>query len=133
MKKFDGKTYEEYKLYAKKRRSKSIIATTFDKCFKEYRKKHDFADVPMVNGFISSDSANNPYMYECTLGDGFIEDGKIYMTSNYYTINFYSGIKGVTIYKALEQSIHYKCFTCGESPDPFGYNFLVQDVVCMKS
>ena len=120
MEKFNGKTLKEYKEYAKKRRSKSKICTVVDNGMQEHRQNYN--DVAMLNGGIMSDSSNNPYMYFCTIGDGFVEDGKTYMTSNYYTIEFYSGIKGVTIYKALQRSIHYKCFTCGGSPDIFGYN-----------
>lgn len=120
MEKFTGKTYEEYKEYAKKRRSKSVICREYDKEFIEYKQKH--GDVPMINGGIMSSKENDPYMYFCTVGDGFSEDGKIYMTSNYYTIEFYSGIKGCTIYKAMNGSIHYKCFTCGGSVDIFGKN-----------
>lgn len=120
MEKFTGKTCEEYKEYAKKRRSKSVICREYDKEFIEYKQKH--GDVPMINGYIMSSKENDPYMYSCTVGDGFVEDGKRYMTSNYYTIEFYSGIKGCTIYKAMNDSIHYKCFTCGGSVDIFGKN-----------
>ena len=120
MERFKGKTFEEYKVYAKKRRSKSKICTVMDKEIKEYRNRYN--DIPLLNGGITSDSANNPYMYFCTIGDGFVEDNKTYMTSNYYTINFYSGVKGCTIYKAINGSIHYKCFTCGGSVDAFGRN-----------
>lgn len=120
MEKFTGKTYEEYKEYAKKRRSKSVICSVYDKEFIEYKQK--YGDVPMINGGIMSNKTNDPYMYFCTIGDGFIEDNKTYMTSNYYTIEFYSGIKGCTIYKAMNCSIHYKCFTCGGSVDIFGKN-----------
>lgn len=76
----------------------------------------------MINEGIMSNQSNDPYMYFCTVGDGFVEDGKTYMTSNYYTIEFYSGIKGCTIYKSMNNSIHYKCFTCGGSIDIFGKN-----------
>lgn len=38
MEKFTGKTYEEYKEYAKKRRSKSVICREYDKEFIEYKK-----------------------------------------------------------------------------------------------
>lgn len=120
MEKFTGKTYEEYKEYAKKRRSKSSICSVYDKEFIEYKQKYN--DVPMINGGIMSNKTNDPYMYFCTIGDGFMEDNKTYMTSNYYTIEFYSGIKGCTIYKAMNESIHYKCFTCGGSVDIFGKN-----------
>lgn len=120
MEKFIGKTYEEYKEYAKKRRSKSSICSVYDKEFIEYKQKHN--DVPMINGGIMSNKTNDPYMYFCTVGDGFVEDNKTYMVSNYYTIEFYSGIKGCTIYKAMNGSIHYKCFTCGGSVDIFGKN-----------
>lgn len=120
MKKSTGKTYEEYKVYAKKRRNKSIICRTYDKAFIEYKQKHN--DIPMINGGIMSYESNDPYMYFCTIGDGFVEDSKTYMTSNYYEVEFYSGIKGCTIYKAMNNSIHYKCFTCGGSVDMFGRN-----------
>lgn len=120
MKKFKGKTFEEYKMYAQKRRSKSKICTIMDKEIKAYRNRYN--DVPLLNGSIMSDSANNPYLYMCTIGDGFVEDGKTYMTGNYYTIYMYSGVKGVTIYKALSKSINQRCFVCGNSPEIFGYN-----------
>lgn len=120
MEKFTGKTLEEYEEYAKKRRSKSAICRKYDIAFIKYKQKR--GDVPIVNGGIMSNEANDPYMYFCTIGDGFVEDNKTYMTSNYYTIEFYSGIKGCTIYKAMNGSIHYKCFTCGGSVDIFGKN-----------
>lgn len=50
MEKFTGKTYEEYKEYAKKRRSKSTICKKYDIAFFEYKQKH--GDIPMVNGGI---------------------------------------------------------------------------------
>lgn len=50
MEKFTGKTYEEYKEYAKKRRSKSVICSVYDKEFIEYKQK--YGDVPMINGGI---------------------------------------------------------------------------------
>jgi hypothetical protein len=40
MEKFTGKTLEEYEVYAKKRRNKSIICRTYDKAFIEYKQKH---------------------------------------------------------------------------------------------
>ena len=120
MEKFTGKTYEEYKEYAKKRRNKSVICRKYDRELIKYKQK--YGDIPMVNGGIMSNETNDPYMYFCTIGDGFVEDNKTYMTSNYYTIEFYSGIKGCTIYKAMNGSIHYKCFICGGSVDIFGKN-----------
>lgn len=86
MEKFTGKTYEEYKVYAKKRRNKSAICSVYDRAFIEYKQKH--GDVPMINGGIMSNQSNDPYMYFCTVGDGFVEDNRTYMTSNITRLNF---------------------------------------------
>lgn len=58
MEKSTGKTYEEYKEYAKKRRSKSTICKKYDIAFFEYKQKH--GDIPMVNGGIMSNESNDP-------------------------------------------------------------------------
>lgn len=39
MEKFTGKTCEEYKEYARKRRNKSVICRVYDKEFIEYKQK----------------------------------------------------------------------------------------------
>lgn len=39
MKKFTGKTYEEYKEYAKKRRNKSVICRKYDRELIKYKQK----------------------------------------------------------------------------------------------
>lgn len=108
---------QEYKQYAKERRSKSKIAKIYDEAIKlENLEKYG-----LLNGGIISDSSENPLMYFCTIGDGVIGDnGKLYTTSNMYEIQFYSGCKGVTIYKSNAISIHYRCFCCGGSPEIFG-------------
>lgn len=121
MKPFTGKTLKEYETYAKKRQKKSKIYSTIVPLQKEYHKEHN--DICMLNGLIHTDSSGNPYCYECTVGDGYVENGKQWFYSNYYSIRFYSGSKGVLIYKALDKSIHYKCFVCGGLKDPFGRNF----------
>lgn len=113
---------DEYEVYARERRLKSKIACCFDKCMKEDVKKHGCL-TQLINGGITSDSFGNPYMYECTIGDGYEEEGKRWTTSNMYHIYFYSGCRGCTIYKSLKRSIHEKCFVCGESLEPFGKNF----------
>lgn len=121
MKQFTGKTLKEYEEYAKYVQGKSKIYSTIVPLLKEYHKEHN--DICMINGNIETDSSGKPIYYECTVGDGYIENDKLWMISNYYNIKFWSGSKGVTIYKALEQSIHYKCFVCGGHKDIFGRNF----------
>lgn len=51
MEKFTGKTYEEYKEYAKKRRSKSAICSVYGRAFIEYKQKH-IKILQMQNMFI---------------------------------------------------------------------------------
>ena len=119
--KFTGTTLKEYEEYAKKVQKKSKIYSTIMPLLKEYHRKHN--DICMLNGIIGTDSSGKPMYYECTVGDGYVEDGKLWTISNVYKIRFWSGSKGVTIYKALEQSIHYKCFVCGVDKDIFGRNF----------
>ena len=66
---------DEYEVYAKERRLKSKIACCLDKCMKEDIKKHGYL-TQLINGNITSDSFDNPYMYECTIGDGYEDGGK---------------------------------------------------------
>ena len=101
---FTGTTLKEYEEYAKKVQKKSKIYSTIMPLLKEYHKKYN--DICMLNGFIETDSSWKPVCYECTIGDGYVEDGKLWTISNVYRIRFLSGSKGVTIYKALEKSIH---------------------------
>ncbi len=124
MERFTGKTLEEYEIYAKQMQRKSKIYRTITPLLKEYYRKHN--DICMINGIIHTDSSGKPIYYECTVGDGYVEDGKLWTISNVYNIKFWSGSKGVTIYKALEQSIHYKCFVCGGHKDIFGKNFFAK-------
>lgn len=121
MEKFTGNTLEEYEEYAKHVQKKSKIYRTIIPLLKEYHKKHN--DICMINGIIHTDSSGKPIYYECIVGDGYIENGKLWTISNTYNIKFWSGSKGVTIYKALEQSIHYKCFVCGGHKDIFGKKY----------
>lgn len=109
----------EYKQYAIQRRNKSKLARVYDKAIKI----DNINKYGLLNGGVSSDSFNNPYLYICTVGNGYKEDDKLYFTSNMYEILFLSGNKGVTIYKSNVDSIHYKCFTCGESIEIFGTKF----------
>lgn len=113
---------EKYKRYAKERRLKSKIVCCLDRCIKEDVKKNGYR-TELINGLIESDSFNNPYRYECTIGNGYEKDGKRYTLSNMYHIIFYSGVKGCTIYKSSSRSRHEKCFVCGNSPDIFGREF----------
>lgn len=124
MERFTGKTLEEYEIYAKQMQRKSKIYRTITPLLKEYYRKHN--DICMINGIIHTDSSGKPIYYECTVGDGYVEDGKLWTISNVYNIKFWSGSKGVTIYKALEQSIHYKCFVCDGHKDIFGKNFFAK-------
>lgn len=66
---------EEYKEYAKERRLKSKIACCLDKCEREDISKHGYL-TQLINGNITSDSFNNPYMYECTIGDRYESEEK---------------------------------------------------------
>lgn len=120
------KTFDEYKEYAKNRRNRSKIVKAYEKALSEYKKQNNIKVVdipPLLNGCIRSDSANNPYSYMCQLTQGATDsDGVFNPLTNYYTIMFYSGVKGCTIYKAMNGSIHYKCFVCGNSAEPFGKN-----------
>ena len=108
---------QEYEQYAKERRSRSKIAKIYDEAIKwENIEKYG-----LLNGGVVSDSSGNPLMYSCTIGDGTKDDdGKLWTTSNMYEIQFYSGCKGVTIYKSNIISIHYKYFCCGGPPEIFG-------------
>lgn len=122
MEKFTGKTLEEYEEYAKQVQKKSKIYSTITQLLKEYHRKHN--DICMINGLIHTDSSGKPIYYECTVGDGYLdENGKLWTISNYYSIRFWSGSKGVTIYKAINNSIHYKCFVCGGHKDIFGKKY----------
>lgn len=110
---------DEYKQYAIQRRNKSKLARIYDKAIKI----DNINKYGLLNGGVSSDSFNNPYLYTCTVGNGYKEGNKLYFTSNMYEILFLSGNKGVTIYKSNMDSIHHKCFTCGECIEIFGTKF----------
>ena len=112
---------EQYKQYAKERRNKSKLACCYDKGVL-YIKQNN---LPYgMNGGTSSDAYGNPYLHECVVGHGTTnKDGKVWFTENMYRIIFYSGNKGTTIYKSSAESINYKCFVCGGSPEMFGSTF----------
>lgn len=117
---------KKYEKYAKERRAKSKIASMLDRENNRDREQNNWLSEPL-NGQITADYYGNPYSYECTIGNGYTEQingvEKRYTTSNMYQIIFYSGIKGVTIYKSRKESLHYYCFTCGGSPEIFGKDF----------
>lgn len=110
---------KKYKQYAKQRRNKSKLAKIYD----EAMKIDNINKYGLLNGGVSSDGFNNPYLYICTIGNGYVEDNKTWFTSNMYEILFMSGNKGVTIYKTSIRSIHNKCFTCGGCIEIFGKDF----------
>lgn len=116
--------YKESIAYAQLKRSKSKILRCRDMAIQEDKTENGFlTEQCLFNGFATCCSDGSPYMYSCTIGDGYIDDNKVWFTSNMYEIVFYSGCKGCTIYKSNSISLHYKCFVCGNSPEPFGYNF----------
>lgn len=116
----DDMDMEQYRRYAVSRRKKSKLAGIYDKAMTiENRNKYGG-----LNGGVTSDAFGNPYLYECTVGNGYTDkEGKTWFTSNVYRILFYSGNKGATIYKSSERSINNKCYTCGGSPEVFGEDF----------
>lgn len=81
MEKFTGKTYEEYKEYAKLRRSKSQIVRAYEDALKEYKVKSNIEVIdipPLLNGAIRSDSTYNPYSYMCQLTQGAVNSDVFY-------------------------------------------------------
>lgn len=85
---------DEYEVYAMERRLKSKIACCLDKCMKEDIKKHGYL-TQLINGNITSDSFKNPYCYECTIGDGYEEEGKKVDNSKYVPHSFLFRVQGL--------------------------------------
>lgn len=82
MEKFTGKTLEEYEEYAKQVQKKSKIYSTITPLLKEYHRKHN--DICMINGIIHTDSSGKPIYYECTVGDGYLDENGTYEDYKYY-------------------------------------------------
>lgn len=77
----------------------------------------------LLNGGVSWQYDGKAYHAFCTVGDGYVEDGKLWTIGNMYEVNFYNHSDGVTIYKSNAVSIHYKCFTCGQTVELFDKEF----------
>lgn len=88
---------ERYKKHCSERRKKSTMAYFYD--------THDSTKGTIIDCKVVSDIFGNPEYYECVLRNKDIQ----------YTIHFFSGNKGVTIYKRQGKDIKH-CFRCANSP-----------------
>lgn len=94
---FNKENLERYKKHCSERRKKSEIAYFYD--------THNKRDGIIIDCEVISDIFGNPEYYECVLRN----------KDTQYTIQFFSGNKGMVIYKRIGKNIMYY-FRCANCP-----------------